>query len=36
VNDVAIIGRLQIKIFVALGREGWAGAIGHCKCNGMV
>jgi hypothetical protein len=38
VNDVAIVGRLQIKILVTQGRDtaGWAGAVGHCKCNGMV
>jgi hypothetical protein len=37
-NYVAIVGTLQIKIFVAQGRDtkGWAGAIGHRKCNGMV
>jgi hypothetical protein len=38
VNDVAIVGRLQIKMFVAQGRDaaGWVGAIGHCKCNRML
>jgi hypothetical protein len=37
VNYVAIVGSLQIKIFVAQGRDavGWAGAIGHRKCDGM-
>ncbi len=37
-NYVAIVGSLPIKIFVAQGRDaaGWAGAIGHRKCNGMV
>ncbi len=37
-NFVAIEGSLQIKIFVVQGRDaaGWVGAIGHCKCNGMV
>ncbi len=37
-NYVAIVGSLQIKIFVAQGRDatGWAGAISHRKCNGMV
>jgi hypothetical protein len=35
---VAIVGSIQIKIFVVQGRDvaGWAGAVGHCKCNGMV
>ncbi len=38
VNDVAIFGRLQIKMFVVQDRDvlGWAGAISHRKCNGMV
>ena len=38
VNNIAIVRRLQIKIFVAQGRDaaGWVGAIGHHKCNGMV
>jgi hypothetical protein len=38
VNYVAIIRSLQIKIFVAQGRDaaGWVGAIGHRKCNRMV
>jgi hypothetical protein len=38
VNSVAIVRRLQIKIFVAQGRDAaeWAGAVGHCKCSGMV
>jgi hypothetical protein len=37
-NYVAIVGSLQIKIFVAQGRDfmGWAGAVGHHKCNRMV
>ncbi len=37
-NYVAIVGSLQIKIFMAQGRDatGWAGAVGHCKCDGMV
>ncbi len=36
VNYVAIVGSLQIKIFVAQGRDtmGWAGAVSHH--NGMV
>jgi hypothetical protein len=38
VNYVAIVRSLQIKIIVAQGTEaaGWVGAVGHCKCNGMV
>jgi hypothetical protein len=38
VNYVAIVGSLQIKIFVVQGRDatGWAEAVGHCKCNGIV
>jgi hypothetical protein len=37
-NYVAIVGSLQIKIFVAQGRDavGWAGVVGHSKYNGMV
>jgi hypothetical protein len=38
VNYVAIVGSLQIKIFMVQGRDaaGWAGAVGHRKCNGIV
>jgi hypothetical protein len=38
VNYVAFVGSLQIKIFVAQGRDttGWAEAVGHHKCDGMV
>jgi hypothetical protein len=37
-NYVAIVRSLQIKMFVVQGRDaaGWAGAIGHRKCNDMV
>jgi hypothetical protein len=37
-NNIAIVRRLQIKIFVAkveMPRDGWQ-PIGHCKCNRMV
>ncbi len=37
-NYVAIVRKLQIKILVVQGRDpvGWAGAVGHRKCNRMV
>ncbi len=38
VNYVAIVRSLQIGIFVVQGKDsgGWAGAVGHRKCDGMV
>ncbi len=37
-NYVVTVRSLPIKIFVVQGRDtaGWAGAIGHHKCNGVV